>query len=128
MFEEIIFTNQFFEELKLRFNGIDIPKYKFRKLFSRNFKIFFDCEEKPPNCLEDILHKDTYPRFIVYFIIREENGNLLVMDVSFANPGKETLERFIKRYPTQLKPANTMALQLSGREYVEYLGVSYEDQ
>jgi len=49
------------------------------------------------------------------------------MDISYANLGKETLERFLIRYPTQLKPGSLMALQLSGSEYLEFLGASYEE-
>jgi hypothetical protein len=49
------------------------------------------------------------------------------MDVSYANIGDETLERFLRRYPGQLKPSSEMALQLSDRRYLEYIGASYED-
>ena len=127
MQKKIIFSNDVFEEIQKRLGEIDIPRYKFRNFFSSEYKIFFDCEKDPLECLEPILGYENYQRFVVYFIVRDEQGNLSVMDVSFSNPGKETIEHFIRRYPTQLKPANAMALQLSGREYLEYLGTSYED-
>jgi hypothetical protein len=49
------------------------------------------------------------------------------MDVSYTALNGETLERFVKRYPGQLKPSTEMALQLSDRKYIEHIGASYED-
>jgi len=47
------------------------------------------------------------------------------MDIRYSNIGKESLEHFIKRYHSQLKPAGLMSLEAGGIEYIEYVGSSY---
>ncbi len=128
MSEHIVASTDLFNEVFAQFGEIHISSYKFRKLFSRRYKLFFDCDGEPNICLENVLRFQNYPRFVAYFIVRNEKGELSVMDVSYSNLGKETMEHFINRYPGQLKPANVMALQLSGLEYVDYIGASYEDE
>jgi hypothetical protein len=125
--EDIVSAQLILDEVKLRLGVTNIPRYKFRRLFSWKYKTFFDCRDDAQKCLEEVLHNENYSRFIVYSIIKDENGDLQIMDVSYASLGKETLERFVNRYPIQLQSACIMALQLSGNEYREFLGVSYEE-
>lgn len=125
----IVVSEAIVEWLREEFGDIVIPAYKFRRLFSRTGQIFFDCEgEDNEACLDRALHGKNHAFFTVFFVIRDkESGTLQVMDVSFPNIGRETLEHFIKRYHSQLKPSNIMGLEASGREYVKYIGCSYEE-
>lgn len=125
---EIVSREALIESLLEEFGSIEIPTYKFRKLFSRDKQVFFDCEgEDTDACLEQVLHKKTHTLFVVFLLIRDkESGNLKVMDVRFHNIGKETLEHFINRYHSQLKFSSIMGLKASGKEYVKYVGCSYE--
>jgi hypothetical protein len=113
--------------LRSRYPGIEIRDYAFRKLYSIEHMIFFDCDSDSEKCLADTLRRVDYPRFVAYAIVEDALGHRAVLDVSYANLGGETLERFVRRYPGQLRPSSEMALQLSGRKYVEYVGASYED-
>ena len=127
MSPEIVPREAVVESLREEFGEIAIPAYRFRRLFSRREQVFFDCEgEDPEACLDRVLRREDYALFTVFLVIRE-GGGLRVMAVSFPNIGKETLEHFIKRYHAQLKPSNIMGLEASGREYVRYLGCSYEE-
>ena len=127
MSEEIIPTRFLLAEIRDRLGVANIPYYKFRKFYSRKYKVFFDCMNDEKKCLEEALYNEKFIRFVAFSIIKDGNGPLQIIDVSYANLGKETLERFVTRYPIQLKPSSTMALQLSGSEYLEFLGASYEE-
>jgi hypothetical protein len=128
MSPDIVTIQEFFSSLRERWAGVDIPEYKFRRFYSTEKKIFFDCVEgDKASCLAEVMRNEGYSRFVAFILARLEDGSLRVIDVSFANLGKETLERFTDRYPRQLRPANAMALQLSSGEYIEYLGASYEE-
>jgi hypothetical protein len=113
--------------LRSRYPGIEIRDYAFRRLYSIEHQVFFDCVGDSEKCLTDTLGRVDYLRFVAYAVIEDALGHRTVLDVSYANLGGETLERFVRRYPGQLRPSSEMALQLSGRRYVEYVGVSYED-
>ena len=128
MSPDIITIDEFFRSLREKWAGVEIPEYKFRKFLSVEDRIFFDCVDgDQAGCLTEVMRHEGYPRFVAFILARWEDGALRILDVSFANLGKETLERFNDRYPRQLRPANAMALQLSGGEYIEYLGASYEE-
>jgi hypothetical protein len=123
----IIDTNKILDELRKRYPGIETKDYAFRKLYSKEHMVFFDCDGVPQDCLNNALTRVDYPRFIAYVVVEDALGHRYIMDVSYTNLGKETLEKFVKRYPKQLKPSSEMALQLSDRKYIEYVGASYED-
>jgi len=128
MSPDIMPIDEFFRSLREKWVGVEIPEYKFRKFHSVEDRIFFDCVEgDQAGCLTEVKRNEGYHRFVAFILARWEDGTLKVLDVSFANLGKETLERFNDRYLRQLRPANAMALQLSGGEYLEYLGASYEE-
>jgi hypothetical protein len=128
MSPNIVPIEEFFRSLREKWAGVEIPEYKFRRFYSLEEKIFFDCVKgDQASCLSEVMRNEGFPRFVAFILARWEDGTLRVLDVSFANLGKETLERFNDRYPRQLRPANAMALQLSGGEYLEYLGASYEE-
>ncbi len=114
-------------ELRTRHSGIEIRDYAFKRLYSTEHMVFFDCDGESEKCLNDALTSVNYIRFVAYAVVEDASGHRYVMDVSYANLGGETLGRFVKRYPGQLKPSSEMALQLSGRKYVEYIGASYEE-
>ena len=113
--------------LRSRYPGIEIRDYAFRRLYSIEHMVFFDCDSDQEKCLTNALSHVDYPRFVAYAVVEDALGHRTILDVSYANLGGETLERFLKRYPGQLRPSSEMALQLSGRMYVEYVGASYED-
>jgi hypothetical protein len=123
----IIDTTAEIAELRNRHQGIEIRDYAFRRLYSTEHMIFFDCDGESEKCLADALTRVDYPRFIAYAVVEDKAGHRHVMDISYANLGSETLERFVRRYPGQLRPSSEMALQLSDRKYVEYIGASYEE-
>ncbi len=126
---DIVPVGELFDSLRERFGPIEIPAYKFREWYSRERGVFFDCEEGDTEaCLERVMREEGYSFFTVFLVVREErDGGLKVMDVSFANIGRETLQRFMRRYESQLKPASVMSLQVAGKEFVEFLGASYEE-
>lgn len=111
--------------LRSRYLGIEIRDYAFRRLYSIEHMVFFDCVGDYEKCLSDALSRVDYPRFVAYAVVEDALGHRTVMNVSYANLGGEALERFVRRYPEQLRPSSEMALQLSGRRYVEYVGASY---
>ncbi len=113
--------------MRKRYPGIETRDYAFRRLYSTEHMIFFDCDGESEKCLSDALIRVDYTRFVAYAVVEDASSHRYVMDVSYANLGRETLERFVRRYPGQLRPSSEMALQLSDRKYVEYIGASYED-
>ena len=123
----IIDSNIVFAGLKEKYPGIEIREYAFRRLYSTEHMVFFDCDAVQEDCLDNALKRVDHIRFVAYAVVEESSGRRYVMDVSYANIGDETLERFLRRYPGQLKPSSEMALQLSDRRYLEYIGASYED-
>jgi hypothetical protein len=123
----IIEANAVLTELRNKYPSIESRDYTFRKLYSTEHMIFFDCDGDPENCLSDVLTRIDYSHFVAYAVVEDASSHRYIMNVSYANIGKETLERFVKRYPGQLRPSSEMALQLSDRKYVEYIGASYED-
>ena len=123
----IIDSNIVFARLKEKYPGIEIREYAFRRLYSTEHMVFFDCDAVQEDCLANALKRVDHIRFVAYAVVEESSGHRYVMDVSYANIGDETLERFLRRYPGQLKPSSEMALQLSDRRYLEYIGASYED-
>jgi hypothetical protein len=123
----IIDTTAVLIELRKKYPGIEIRDYSFRRLYSAEHMVFYDCTGVSEVCLSDVLTRVDHPRFVAYAVVEDVSGRRFVMDISYANLGKETLEKFVRRYPGQLKPGSEMALQLSERKYVEYIGASYED-
>jgi len=113
-------------ELRNRHPGIEIRDYAFRRLYSPEHVVFFDCNSESEECLADVLARIDYKRFVAYAVVEDATGHRYVIDVSYANLGRETLERFVRRYPEQLRPSSEMTLQLSDRKYIEYIGASYE--
>jgi len=123
----IIDATTILAELRKRHSNIESRDYIFRRLYSTEHMIFFDCNRESEKCLTEVLTRVDYPRFVAYAVVEDTTGQRYIMNVSYANLGKETLEKFVKRYPRQLKPSSEMALQLSDRKYIEYIGASYED-
>jgi hypothetical protein len=74
-----------------------------------------------------LLAASTIKASVAYSVVEDTSGLRIVMNVSYANLGGETLERFVRRYPKQLRPSSEIALQLSDCKYVDYSGASYED-
>lgn len=122
-------TEEFLENLENEFPGLKAPRYKFRKLFDSENKIFFDAEASDqPVSLQQILDKPDQKGFTVFVLIREKNGNLRILDVGFTNLGTETLSRFIGRFMAQLEPVMKMGIIAENSEYIRVLGFSYKNE
>jgi len=125
--DEIIPSNVFLNSLHERYTHLQVPTYKFREWYSKELKIFFDCSgAEPTKCLEKVMKGEDYSHFRVFIIIKEGDG-YRVMDISYPNIGNLSLRRWLERYHSQLKPASIMSLEGAGKEYIEYLGASYEE-
>jgi hypothetical protein len=114
------------DSLKQKYQGIDVPFYKLREMFSKTHQVFFDCEE--PNkqaCLEKILRKTDYEAFMILFVAKEPSGTYRFMDASFKNIRAENLEHFITRFHSQLESMTKLGIQATGLEYLECAGHSY---
>jgi hypothetical protein len=126
MSSEISLTADYVKSLEEKNVGLSVPYYKLKEWFAKNKKIFFDCEKPDKSsCLQLILEKSDISAFKIFFIVKE-NESYRLMDVSFRNLGKETLEHFIERYERQLKSMTKLGLQSRKIEYVETVGYSYE--
>ena len=128
MVTEIIPSIDMLNQLKDKYDSIDIPLYKFREWFSKEDEVFFDCEDGDlEGCLAEVLRIRDHKFFVTFFVVKDErSNNLKVMNATFRNLGKDTLKRFIERYRSQLKPAGELALGASGIEYLEHIGSSYK--
>jgi hypothetical protein len=125
---KIIFTDEQVRILEEKYKGLKIPLYKFRKWFSDEQQVFFDCDAPDKEaCLREVMTKPDLSAFIIYLLVKDAStGNYSFMDVNFRNLGKETLEHFMNRYHQQLETMTKLSLQTASREYVACLGHSYE--
>jgi hypothetical protein len=125
----LIESKKFLESLNERYSSLEIPFYKFREWYSVDHKVFFDCEgDEKLKCLNEVMNKIDYPFFKVFFVAKEkESDRFIVMDIAYPNSFKSSINKWVDRYETMLKPASFIALEGSGKEYVEHLGVSYEE-
>jgi hypothetical protein len=126
----IILTTDYGNSLEEKYKGLKIPYYKLRKWFSLERKVFFDCESNDRElCLREIFRRSDLAAFVVYLIVKEvASGGYSLVDISFRNLGKETLEHFINRYHQQLETMTKLGLQGAGREYVDCPGHGYEEK
>jgi len=125
---EIIPTVEYAARLRKTYEGIEVPLYRLRELFSTEEKVFFSCTDTDKSsCLRQLLAKPNFHAFRIYLVVKDATGYSF-MDVNFRNIGnKETLEHFMKRYHQQLENMTKLSLQGSGREYVECVGHGYEE-
>ncbi len=126
MSADIVTADDYVKQLKDKFRGLDIPRYKLRALYSTKGQVFFDCESSDKaSCLETVLKQRIFDAFIVFIVVKEASGLFKFMDLSFKNIGNEKLEHFIDRFHRTLEPATKLSLQIAGLEYVETIGHSY---
>lgn len=128
MTTEIFSSDDILDSIQEEFKSLEIPFYKFRKFFSEDKQVFFDCEDSETiQCLNVKLKQKDHVYFVIFLLVKNrDSGKLLVMDVRFSNTGRESLEHFIDRYNSHLKPSVIMSLEASGKELIRYLGFSYE--
>ena len=126
--KEIIPTIEYAAHLRKTYEGIEVPLYRLRELFSTEEKVFFNCTDTDKSsCLSKLLAKADFPAFRIYLVVKDAAGYRF-MDVNFRNIGnKEALDHFMKRYHQQLENMAKLSLQGSGREYVECVGYGYEE-
>ncbi len=127
MSSEIIPAKDYVELLRRMYQGFEFPTYKLREWFSKANQIFFDCSEPDKaTCLRDVLKKTNFEAFVLFFVVKDQNGTFRFMDASFRNLGTETLEHFIIRFHSQLESMTRIGFQTAGYEYVECIGHSYQ--
>jgi hypothetical protein len=125
---EIIPTVEYAARLRKTYEGLEVPLYRLRGLFSTEERVFFNCADTDKgSCLRRLLAKPDFPAFRIYLVVKEA-ASYSFIDVNFRNIGnKETLEHFMKRYHQQLENMAKLSLQGSGRKYVECVGHGYEE-
>ncbi|MCD6263521.1 hypothetical protein J7L60_03820 [Candidatus Bathyarchaeota archaeon] len=126
---KVVGSNTYLDRIEREFRGLTIPRYKFRRFFEEETRIFFDCEDDDPmDCLKEILERRDLKEFVVLLLTKEkEGGGLKVLDISYRTLGTETLRHFITRYQSQLEPTVKMSLMAGGLEYLSLIGYSYEE-
>jgi hypothetical protein len=126
--DSVIESKEFLESLKEKYPSIKIPFYKFREWYSIEQRVFFDCDTgDKQRCLDDAIKRTDYPFFKVFFVAKDKEGeSFTIMDIVYPNAFKSSINKWVDRYETMLKPASFIALEGSGKEYIEYLGVTYE--
>ncbi len=126
---KVVGSNTYLDRIEQEFRGLTIPRYKFRRFFEEETRIFFDCEDDDPmDCLKEILERRDLKEFVVLLLTKEkEGGGLRVLDISYRTLGTETLRHFITRYQSQLEPTVKMSLMAGGLEYLSLIGYSYEE-
>ncbi|RJS90157.1 hypothetical protein CW700_01815 [Candidatus Bathyarchaeota archaeon] len=126
---KVVEGNTYLDRVEQEFRGLIIPRYKFRRFFEEETRIFFDCEDDDPmDCLKEILERRDLKEFVVLLLTKEkEGGGLKVLDISYRNLGTETLRHFITHYQSQLEPTVKMSLMAGGLEYLSLIGYSYEE-
>ena len=108
-----------------RYPGVEIPQYKLRSSYSREYNVFFDCDEPSEKSLRELLEYNFHVKFVT-FIIVSRDGKHEFMSISYRNASIEPLEHFMGRYEETIKPSLIMTLYGSDKEFVELLGYSYE--
>ena len=130
MSSKVIPTNEYVKFIKEKYKGLEVPIYKLRKWFSKEQKIFFDCEgSEKTSCLHETLNQPNFPAFRIYLVFKDLATSIYsFMDISFRNLGKkETLKHFISRYHQQLETMTKISLQGARRKYIDCVGYSYEE-
>jgi len=124
----IVPAKEFLAQLEKQFLGLHVPIYKFRRAFDENNKVFFDAEGSQSEAsLDQLLSRQDLKSFAVFLLIKTNDGNLRVLDVSFSNLGSETLNKFMNRFPNQLKPTLRMSQVAEGSQLVRVIGFSYKE-
>ncbi|MFP3950758.1 MAG: hypothetical protein ACLFVP_01220 [Candidatus Bathyarchaeia archaeon] len=127
MNDEMTPTTEYLNSLSERYPCMEVPRYKFREWYSEEERVIFDCEDEDlERCLDEAMTRDDHAYFKVYIIVQEDEVHS-VMDVSYPNIGDLSLRSWLERYHSHLKPASMMSLEGAGKEYIEYLGSSYEE-
>lgn len=119
-------AKEFIAQLEKQFLGLHVPIYKFRRAFDENKKVFFDADGSEAS-LDLLLSRQDLKSFVVFLLIKTNDGNLRVLDVSFSNLGSETLNKFMNRFPNQLEPTLRMSQVAEGSELVRVIGFSYKE-
>ena len=114
------------KETERRFPGLEIQAYRLRDYYSDEYKLFFDCEGDPDKCIKEALEYSFHVKYVTYLVVKKGEA-FEFMSVAYRNPAVESLEHFIGRYETTIKPSLVMTLVGSDKEFVELLGFSYED-
>jgi hypothetical protein len=121
-------AKEFIAQLEKQFPGLHVPIYKFRRAFDENKKVFFDADGSQSEAsLDLLLSRQDLKSFVVFLLIKTNDGNLRVLDVSFSNLGSETLNKFMNRFPNQLEPTLRMSQVAEGSELVRVIGFSYKE-
>ena len=121
----IISKNEFVNVMRERFPELKIHAYKLRDYYSGKSKLFFDCEGDLDKFVKKTLEYAFHQRYVTYIVIKKAD-RFEFQSISYRNPAVESLEHFIGRYESTIKPSLAMTLVGSDKEFVELLGFSYE--
>ena len=122
----ILSREEYVKETEKRFPGLEIQAYRLRDYYSDDHKLFFDCEGDPETCIKEALEYSFHVKYVTFFVIKKGEAYEF-MSVAYRNPAVESLEHFMGRYDTTIKPSLVMTLVGSDKGFVELLGFSYED-
>ena len=128
MSSEIVPTSTYVKSLEERYKGLEIPAYKLREWFSKEHRVFFDCENRDKTAfVKQLLKRTDLDAFIIFFVVKDSSGMYRFMDASFRNLGTETLRHFINRFHQQLEAMTRLGVQATGLECIECIGHSYKE-
>ena len=122
----ILSKEEYVKETEKRFPELEIPAYRLRDYYSDEHKLFFDCKGDTEECIKEALEYSFHVKYVTFFVVKK-GEDFEFMSVAYRNPAVESLEHFMGRYDTTIKPSLVMTLVGSDKEFVELLGFSYED-
>ena len=122
---KVTFRDVYVKETEKRFPGLEVQAYRLRDYYSDEHKLFFDCEGDPDECIKEALEYSFHVKYVTFLVVKR-GDRLEFMSVAYRNPAVESLEHFMGRYETTIKPSLVMTLVGSDKEFIELLGFSYE--
>lgn len=122
---KILSKDEYVKETEKRFPRLEIQAYRLREHYSEEHKLFFDCEGDPDECVKEALEYSFHVKYTTFLVVKKDD-RFEFMSVAYRNPAVESLEHFMGRYDTTIKPSLVMTLVGSDKEFVELLGFSYE--
>ena len=115
------------EELKEKYPDINI-QFRLKDWFSQEHQVFFNCSEDLEKCLNQTLTDSHPPAFRVFYIAQGKTDEAYSLkEAAYANYPESSLEKWIPRYQSQLRPGGEAGLEASGYRYIEYLGAEIRE-
>ncbi len=120
-------TSKLVEALKEKYPKITI-QYRLKEWYSQEHRVFFNCENTPEKCLNQTLTDPHPPAFRVFYVAQSKTTQTYSLkEAAYANYPESSLEKWIPRYQSQLRPGGEARLEASGYKYIEYLGAEIRE-